>query len=463
MKIHNYLNKFLCLILSSVLLISSMPVSAQYADIPDLIAPELQRSLIQKMKNINELTDDISGSLTALNISAKDGNRALGKVGERNALERIQTNLTKLEKQYADLSSEVDVISRRTEKVWNKMGGKPGANVREGVLETLAKKYYGSGAVIERDMYVIEKVSLPRVEELKKTVSEILSGGDIKAGMLKKGDLLSIWTEQMQTHIKFNLQTRVNVISGQNSSFFDAMNKLQELVSREEIWERAFKHLTPQQQASVNLMLQASKNSKSSINLAKDINRYLAKFKGTVKPSLWNTLKLSRELSRLTPEARIRYVDEMTKLSPTEMNLAKSIAEKPGVASKFLKMGTPLMIVGVVLTAVSITEVNAQNAFPKFAGITEKNKIKKAIENDEEVSAVSAIRWYTDPENASIIEKNKAHYMNQVSILFSVAQANQDQEGILAVMREIDPDPKLGTANIQGQVDKKIDVALEQL
>ena len=451
MKTHNYLNKFLCLTLSSVLLISNTQVFAQYADIPtykdvpDLIEPSLQKSLIRKMKNVNELADDINASLTGLRVNSQMGKEGvLTEAGKKNVLERVQNDLTKLEQSYADLSSEVNVITKKINKgVWEKMGNAPGVNVENGVLETLAHRYYGSGAVIERDMYVIEKASLPEIEQLKVAVTEILSNSKMDDAILKNADIMSIWTEQLQMEIKFGLESRVNYISKQNKSFFEAMRNVSEFVDREKIWNMAFSHLTPQQQASVKLVLQASKESKSAINLAKDINRYLAQFKGTVNPSWWNTLKLSRQLRNLTPEARVKYVDEITKLKPTEMHLAQSITERPAVARKFLKIGAPIMIVGIVLTAVSITEVNAQNAFPEFASIREKKAVRDAIENDEEVSMVSLLRWYTDPSNQSIIEKDNAHFINLIGILFSVAQAEEDKEGILSIMNEMDNDSSI--------------------
>ncbi len=443
MKTFEYFKKSMCLLLSLILLSANTQVFAQYEgpDLPNLIDPALHNTLKQKMKNINELADDIESSLQGLLADAMGDNKALTEVGKKNVLERVNKELNQVDRSYAELSSEVDDVTKRLNKNLQKMSS---GNIRYNVSEVLAKRYYGTGSVIERDIYVVEKVSLPEVEKLRGAVNELLSSGKIDIKTLEK---MSIWTEQLKMGIKFGLESRVNYVLGQNKSFFESMSHLAGLVDREKIWELAFSHYTPQQQASVNLILQASKKSKSPLNLAKDVNRYLAKFKGGVKPSLWNTLKLSKQLRQLSPEARIRYVDEITQLEPAEMHLAKSVAKKPGVASKFIKMGTPLMIVGAIITVVSITEVNAQNAFPEFASIREKREIQRAIENDEPISAVAALRWYTDAQNMSIIEKNNAHYMNLMGIVFSLAQAEEDKEGILSVLNEMDPDP---TA-VQGQ------------
>ena len=49
-----------------------------------------------------------------------------------------------------------------------------------------------------------------------------------------------------------------------------------------------------------------------------------------------------------------------------------------------------------------------------------------------------------------------------IGILFSLAQAEEDKEGILKVINEIDPDPGVETSQIQGQIEKGINAGLEQ-
>ena len=292
MKTFEYFKKSMCLLLSLILLSANTQVFAQYEgpDLPNLIDPALHNTLKQKMKNINELADDIESSLQGLLADAMGDNKALTEVGKKNVLERVNKELNQVDRSYAELSSEVDDVTKRLNKNLQKMSS---GNIRYNVSEVLAKRYYGTGSVIERDIYVVEKVSLPEVEKLRGAVNELLSSGKIDIKTLEK---MSIWTEQLKMGIKFGLESRVNYVLGQNKSFFESMSHLAGLVDREKIWELAFSHYTPQQQASVNLILQASKKSKSPLNLAKDVNRYLAKFKGGVKPSLWNTLKLSKQL-----------------------------------------------------------------------------------------------------------------------------------------------------------------------
>ena len=449
--------KFLCLVLCSVLLISNTQVFAR--DVPEILSPKVRSDLDKRVKKLKTLLDQLEGSV----IIEKEAIKVHDFERYTSTITDMSKDIETFEREYRSLLGDINYYK-------GQINGVPTNPLKkQSVTETLAKRYYGSGAIIDPVGITIAdgEEYIPGVLDFKATIRKKshYGGGNTginayySADVEKRLQAINRLREDVTYTELFSIQSD---LYGEANGVFKKLEQMYSRIPTEQIWERAFSHLTPEQQASVNLVLQASKRSKSAVNLAKDINRYLARFKGAVKPSLWNTLKLSRELSHLTPEARIKYVDEITKLKPNEMHLARSVAERPAVANKFLKIGTPLMIVGVVLTAVSITEVNAQNAFPKFASITEKDKIKKAIENDEEVSAVSAIRWYTDPANASAIEKNNAHYMNQIALLFSVAQAQEDEEGILAVMRELDPDPGVETAQIQEQVEQEFATALEQ-
>lgn len=453
MKINlKYFEKFLCLILSSILLISSTQLFAH--DMPRILSSEIKASLNKQVENLKTLLNQLEAKVLIEKgaIEASDFEKYVSTIKD------ISKDIDTFDKQYRKLLGDIDYYRGKIKEIPTSPA------MKQTVTETLAKRYYGSGALIEdSSITLLSEENIPGVLDFKSTIKK--SYGDFHTHVYYSGDV----EKQLQainrlrgdvTHTElFSIQSD---LYGEAKGVFKKLEQISAKFSPEEIWEIAFSHLTPEQQASVNLVIRAGKDSKSSVNLARDINTYLTKFKGAVKSNLWNTLKLSRELSRMTPEARIRYVDEITKLKPTEMQLARNVATEPRVANKFLKLGTPLMVVAVVLTAVSITDVNAQNAFPTFASITEKRKIQKNIENDEEVSAVSFIRWYTDPESASIIEKSRVHYMNQVALLFSVAQAKQDEEGILSVMREIDPDPGLGTAQVQKQTEDQINVALEQ-
>ena len=423
-----HLKQYLCLILSSFLLISSTQLFAQ--DMPRILSLEIKDGLNKQVVNLKDLLDQLEAKVRI----EKEAIEAVDFEKYVSTIRDMSKDIETFEDKYRALLGDVEYYRGKIKEIPTNPA------MKQTLTETLAKRYYGSGAIIESsDITILSKEDIPGVLDFKSTIKE--SYGDFHTHVFYSNDV----EKQLQAINRLRGDvTYTELFSIQSDLYGEAkgvFKKLEQVLAKfkpEEIWEKAFIHLTPEQQARVNLVIRASKDSKSSINLARDINRYLTKFKGTVRSNLWNTLKLSRELSRMAPEARIKYVDEITKLKPTEMHLARNVATEPRVASKFLKMGAPLMIVGVVLTAVSITEVNAQNAFPKFASITEKRKIQQNIENDEEVSAVSFIRWYTDPENASIIEKNGVHYMNLIGILFSAAQAEEDKEGILSVMNEMD-------------------------
>lgn len=458
----NLIKKYLSAILSLILLVSNTSVFAQRADIPQVLSPELKIKVNQDFEHLNSLLSEIEGSAKALvgNARASGGTR-LTEQGYKNALNNMSQNVDRFEKSYKSLLSEVRGYSSQLK---GRLSGLAKGNVRENVLETLASRYYGSASLIEPSSIVrLDEISVPEIEKLKGVLQDIVAHENVSNGVMREGEKMLIITDQLKMTTKFEIESEVRILSDQSKNMFESLSQLSTMYSKEQIWERAFSRLTPEQQEGVKLILKAGKQSKTSMSLARDIGSYLAKFKGGVRPNLWNTLKLSRQLKNLTPEARIKYVDEMTKLKPGEMSLARDISTKPRVAGKFMKIGAPLMIVGAVLTAVSITEVNAQNAFPEFANIRDKKNIKDAIENDEEVSVVSALRWYTDPTNESVIERNNAHYMSLVSILFSLAQADEDKDGILEVLNEIDPDPGIGTAQVQDQIEQEINISLEQM
>ena len=469
MKIHNCLKKFFCLILSSVLLISNTQVFAQNNEVPPIFTKEVRTNLDKQVEELRNL-------LTKLEEKVKKANEV--KFTEHvTLLEEMSNDIDLIERKYKILCGELENYNAELSKISGDVDATIEANKafkeghfryepkKQNVAEALARRYYGTGTVIDPSTTLLSKEYMRGAMDFRST----LKVSEIKAEHAKKGYYV-ISTSDMNKRLGAIQRlrdevtaadiVRQNVLDSESKAFVK-LARVADLYDANTLWEIAFSHLTDKQKAAVNLVIKAGEE-KSAYKIQKALNEFYAKFKGHAKLGPLATLKLSRTFKGLTTTQRMGMMETITEIGPNEKYLAETIVKKPGAAGKFLKTVSPMMIVTVVLTAAFITDVNAHNAFPKFASITEKRKVQLAIENDEKMSAASLIRWYTDPENVSIIEKNKAHYMNQIAVLFSAAQANQDQEGILAVMREMDPDPGLETAQVQDQTEKKFDAALGQ-
>ena len=184
------------------------------------------------------------------------------------------------------------------------------------------------------------------------------------------------------------------------------------------------------------LILKAGEKAPSAKQLAKQIQIHLKNI-GKAKPGFINRLKLIRGLKRFANDVdgRIEYVSKVTKIDPIEVKVGNKVIKTERGLSSALRSAGPLIVVGVVLTAATIVEVNAQNVFPKSSNPRRMYDIQKAIENDQDVSASDILDFYVTRviENESVIERSNAHYMNMVRLLALVEQADNDKDEIFNI------------------------------
>lgn len=462
MKKHlNYLRKALCFVLSLVLLSSNVQIYAQgVSHVQRVLPPEAESAITKKLDNVESLLAKLESDTKRLIDWAKgmDGLYLTDK-GYIKELNKLSGEISEFERSYSLLLADIGYYSKELKAQLAGLG----TNFHDNVLEALTSKYYGKSSIIEPAGIIrVKDIVIPEAYDFRALISDILSKADKGAAIEEQTIVFEQLINRFHMNIDLTAKAQLDVLRQQSESYFKSLNKLAKIYKEDELWEFVLSRISKQDQERLKLVLRAGEDRRY-FGLARDIKKYLRAFKGNADEGLLSTLKLTRKLKGLKAEERIRTVDRMTKLERGQVNFAEDVLRnRPKNIGRLLKVGSPLMIVGVVLTAVSITEVNAQNVFPPFAGIREKEAIKKAIENDEEVSAVSALRWYMDPINKGTVQNNRAHYLNLVSLFLAATEAEEDQEGIINVINEMDPDPGLETAQVQERVEQEFSATLEQ-
>ena len=253
------------------------------------------------------------------------------------------------------------------------------------------------------------------------------------------------------TSLKSNIITNLNseryAIEVGKTNLFKALETVTKDMPKEDIYNMIVNTMSESDRAGINLIMQAREEAPSARKLAKGIQSYLKEI-GLAKPGLINRLKLIKDLKRIhNVDGRIEYVSKATRLDPLEVKIGTEMTGKEFVRterglSRILKSAGPMIAIGAVLTAVTIVDVNAQNVFPKGANSARRMaSIKKAIENDLDVSVSDALDFYVGhfDENESVIENSNAHYMNMVRLLALTKQANDDKDKIFNILEKEDP------------------------
>ena len=275
---------------------------------------------------------------------------------------------------------------------------------------------------------------------------------------------LEEYVKSMESLITTDLHSRFVLINGERESLFKALEQVTQDMPKEDIYKMIFNTLDESDRAGINLIIQAREDAPSARKLAKGIQSYLKQI-GKAKPGFINRLKLIRDLKRFSKnvDGRIEYVSKVTRLDPLEVEVGKGMVKTERGLSSMLKSVAPLIVVGVVLTAATIVDVNAQNVFPKSANPRRMHNIKKAIENDQDVSVSDALDFYIGhfDENESVIENSNAHYMNMVRFLVLAQQANNDKAKIFNAMESLDPEVSGTNFSATTEVSNAFDMYME--
>lgn len=448
--------KSICILLSAILLFSGMPIFAQQQLLPNVLSSDERVKLTNEMEELNDILEDLR---TSVNTISKD---AITEAKLREELFISRDKVRLLKKKYPGLVSEIRNYRGRLEKEIQKMYNESvtKGTVNNSVLEMLSARYSDSGTILkDPGMIPIEKVNLSYLDNLESKINQLLERPELftrdEAAYIREMD--NMFSLQVINEAKIEYK----ILRDRSSSLFKSLEEWLAILDPKDIWKYAFEHLSPQEQANVKLMIRAKSEAPKARNLASSIMSYLRKFRGSAEErGLIRTLKLSNKLSKLNKEERVKYIRDITEIKPGQMRLARDISKHPHAAARFLKLGTPLMVVGAIVTVMSITEVNAQNVFPAEASMRLSNTVRKRIEAEEDLSAAETYDWYTNPNNESFIDSNRAHYANMIGILFLLAQADADKDEILDIL--VQSDNEIANYGVQNRVEKSFESTFEK-
>lgn len=199
-----------------------------------------------------------------------------------------------------------------------------------------------------------------------------------------------------------------------------------------------FSSQLPEERAKIILSLIASDENVTTTNLINYLSKFLNKFNNKMtRIKQLSPANLEKMLLKMTTHERAEYINNILDVSQENRILAKQIknAEKAGgkkIISKknFLKGGSatgPLIVFAAIFVALSITDLYAVNSFAPNNNIN-----LPQLEEEGEMSSVDMFR-YLEPQNRHLLANKPAALM---MMLKDMILLDENLDSITAVLEE---------------------------
>ena len=449
--------KFFSIVLSLMMLFTSnISVFAQSYHSTERTLSK-NNSLYKEINEMDKMLKDLSEEINRIEEKPYSG---LGRKVSKMEHKKLQNQIHQIRDKYLDLIRQMEIQSDNFTETMRAV-----LSADDNIIRQISHNYYNFSESMDSWWKRIDS-------------SLDLAVDYINSGLARPHNAIidfSMEMEFMKNHITTDLKSRYALFSEKKTSLFKALEEVMEDMPKEDIYKMTEAEFDVylnkvRKRAEINanivydamnagnrelLIFKAGEEAPSARQLAKQIQFHLKNI-GKAKPGFINRLKLIRGLNRFANDVdgRIKYVSKVTKLDPLEVKIGNKVIKTEHGLISALRSAGPLVVIGAVLTAATIVDVNAQNIFPNGANSARRMaNIKNAIENDLDISASDALDFYVGHfnENESVIEKSKAHYMNMVRLLALTQQADNDKNEIFNIMESVDP--KVSDVNFSATAD----------
>ena len=434
------IKQFFCLVLSFILLTPPGTLFAQNMDLTMHIPANLTKDMTSINLSLYEAQEAFDNLVKALDSNSKDVPILLSKYKEKAGIAaqnyfNYVTNLRSFER-YLDDISDVGVLKRLAQQYAKRQNKIPTLyNIKENII--IGHFRNKIARLNESNIYDISKID---IQELSDIHSKLITKFE--------DDLFLDYSK---------LHTKLAKINEESARI------IREYYQPTDVLLAAYEDLRANEKIAFRANLNLREHPERLGTVIKDIRKYLRKTNLSGRPG-FSFFRLLRELRGMNMVERENYVAYLTDLKPGQKQLLKDIGalEDRGVrkltTKKMLKAG-PLMIIGTILVATTISEVSAQNTFSR--NTINSSKLKEISDDIKagNVSPTDAIEYYSSAASESAILKDIDHALSFAE--FAVAKSNAEDdmkiiEGIVNNDPELQITFKQPNININIEPDKMI-------
>ena len=412
--------QFLSLVLSFILLMPST-LPAQNMDAAISIPEALKTNMTSTNISLSDAQSSFQKLVNAIQSKSPEAPRLLAEYKQKAdiAAQSYFDYITQLRsfESYTEDISEIGVLKRLAKQYSEKQYKIPTIhNLKDNVIITHFRDKVA--ALTEENIFEITEI-------------EIRELSDIHSNLLTKfeNDILLDYSK---------LQTKVSDINTY------ATRMAREYLKPADVLLAAYSDLTAAQKIAFRANLKLREHPERLGSVIRDIRRYLRTTNPNNSP-VFSFFRLLRELRGMNMVERENYVAYLTDLKSGHKQLLQDIGTLEGstvrklTVKKMMKIA-PMLIIGTILVATTITEVNAQN---KFSNQTMSHRNLKNISDNikkGDVSLTEAMEYYSNPASESEIVKDIDHAFNFALL----AEAKSAAENDIAIIEDIiNNDPEL--------------------
>ena len=413
----------LSLTLSFIFLFLNLNVFAQEVQVESTIPYEEMQRLEREFNNAREMLDAYRSQLKQFKYI--DG---MISSPRSNIIHRVKPALeetTKLEEEIISLLREVDgfdtYISSQKEVP---------------VLERLAYKYNAQKPnILFESQFLEEGAAFNKISDgISKLDKLANTEGVIAKQIMDEGEK----QVQMFEDVCNYLSSRLDLAEEQaikatkaNSELYEQTMKLIQIagITEDDIIEQAIRTIPEEDLKMIGLVKEVEAGKAGTLEIAYKLKRHLRKIGAKDQPSLF---KLIRQVARNSWYKRVPGV-YLTDNYPKYANIIENfpILENGKYVNpkytirRIIKAG-PIIVIGAVLTAVTITEITSDNNFSEETrSYRYMAKLQKRVEIGE-ASFMESMVYYTDERSKSEMVKNPRHATNLINLALAVNNAEKD-------------------------------------
>ena len=456
MKGENIMKKILCFTLSFVLLISNAQVFAQNAEVQRVISTQ----------EMNKILDDI----TKMRKELETFNRNFIEV-----LDRSETNVQNYFKGIQFIDEEANKLSKAYASVLDRSYSYASyISVEKGktALERLTYQYIGAPELLVRNHHLDESILLNKitgtVENLgnawinQTALEELIKTAQKDEPMIK--DLITALDKRLISLREVIVQS----IHTNNEIYEDTIREvIRKYITQKDVLYTAMRTIPEEELRVIGLIAEYNARKASDLKITWNMWRYLKKMGMKNRPSIFRIFKNVATdnwvLKKFDPFLSENYKYKKVIEDFPILQNGKYVPSKYTIR-KVLRL-TPLVIIGVVLTAGAITEIHSDNSFAQGTlGARKMKELKNKIASGE-ASFTEAMVYYSDERSTSVVNNDPEHLINAINLSLAVVQADKDFDRIAQIVQnEVGNEyGALSKEEVQNSFNMSYDKAIQQV
>lgn len=446
--------KYLSLVLSIILILSNVQISAQEMLVPDVTKEikltELQREIEEissKVKKMEKMLNGLSKELKEAphyfeylasydfpHDEMKAFNMWKEVVNSPESIyfkkfEAYKREMKNFIKEYSSLSAKINYAEKYVQGESSKK-----------IIERFGYKYSGKAPIVYPQKMVFEdEVMIKYFEDMFAT----LTPSDLIKFQSKMEDINKYFSTKFMFEdiTKFERTAHAAVLVNRRADIF-----ITDILTPQEVMKYAYEHFDEAQRSALKIALESTREEATLLSTVRKIRKYIRTF-GTDSLKNISFFQLLKNLRSLDEAARVKYIQEITGFSEGQSKFLADVSklqnsekfvknvvlyapETEKVAGKIIKRGLTngiLIGIGSVFVITTINSINANNSFAdSFDAATVKGKIEQSISTPEE-----DLLFYAGEEAESDILNNSLHTLKFIETALMLMETKSISQSII--------------------------------